>query len=161
VSSVRQAYDPQRAGPRCLPMRQTSLRNPAERANYPKTSLPRSHREMMTDRLALQHLTHCSTPIDHHLQAIPVTACSLVTAHLQATPMAAYSLTTAHLQAIPMTACSLVTHHLQAIPMTACSLVTAHLQENQMTGRLVWADRLMEKQTMDYLFQPHLLDRQR
>jgi hypothetical protein len=116
---------------------------------------------MMTDRLALQHLTHCSTPIDHHLQAIPVTACSLVTAHLQATPMAAYSLTTAHLQAIPMTACSLVTHHLQAIPMTACSLVTAHLQENQMTGRLVWADRLMEKQTMDYLFQPHLLDRQR
>ena len=67
---------------------------------------------MMTDRLALHHLTHCSTPTAHYLQAIPMTACSLATAHLQATPMAACSLTTAHLQAIPMTACSLVTGHL-------------------------------------------------
>jgi hypothetical protein len=142
---VRQAYDRQRAGPRCLPMRQTSLRNLAESENHLQTSRPRGHRYMMTDRLALHHPTQCSMPIAHHLQAIPVTACSLVTAHLQATPMAACSLTTAHLQAIPMTARSLVTAHLQAIPMTACSLVTAHLQENQVTGHLVLTDRLMEK----------------
>jgi hypothetical protein len=45
--------------------------------------------------------------------------------------------------------------------MMACSLTTAHLQENQMSGRLVWVDRLMEKQRMDYFFQPHLFDLQR
>ena len=85
----------------------------------------------MTDRLALHPPTRCSTLTAHHLKAIPTTAYSLTAAHLKAIPMAAYSVT------------------------------TAHLRENQMTGRLVWADRLMEKQTMDYFFQPHLLDLQR
>ena len=128
---MRQAYYRQRADPRCLPMRQTSLQNLAERANHRKNSRTRSHRETMTDRLALHPPTRCSTLTAHHLKAIPTTAYSLTAAHLKAIPMAAYSVT------------------------------TAHLRENQMTGRLVWADRLMEKQTMDYFFQPHLLDLQR